>query len=171
MTPGPCLPVRRGPLCPAQAKGGTHGARSRPTQHPPGCGGPLDGGPHAHADPLQDPGCDGAAPPQPPALARFNRDYLRLTARVRATGRPYELGDSYMVIGTSALAGHEIDGAVNIYAGIYANPFLIWGRWRKKLLGAALPVSFQFHHTQMDGADGARFLDRLQAEIDRLGRG
>ena len=116
MTPGPCLPVRRGPLCPAQAKGGTHGARSRPTQHPPGCGGPL-------------------------------------------------------VIGASALAGHEIDGAVNIYAGIYANPFLIWGRWRKKLLGAALPISFQFHHTQMDGADGARFLDRLQAEIDRLGRG
>ena len=109
--------------------------------------------------------------PFSPALARFNRDYLRLTARVRATGRPYELGDDWMVIGASALAGHEIDGAVNIYAGIYANPFLIWGRWRKKLLGAVLPVSFQFHHTQMDGADGARFLDRLQAEINRLGRG
>ena len=30
-----------------------------------------------------------------------------------------------MVIGTSALPQTEIDGAVNIYAGCYNNPFLV----------------------------------------------
>ena len=56
-----------------------------------------------------------------------------------------------MVIGTSALAGYEIDGAVNINAGCYNNPFLIWGKYRKKWFRTTLPVSFQFHHTQMEG--------------------
>ena len=73
-----------------------------------------------------------------------------------------------MVIGTSALAGYEIDGAVNIYAGCYNNPFLIWGKYRKKWLRATLPVSFQFHHTQMDGTPAAEFLERLQREIRKL---
>ena len=103
-------------------------------------------------------------------LEQFNRDYLDLTARVRRTGQPWELGEDYMVIGTSALAEYEIDGAVNIYAGIYNNPFLIWGKYRKTLLRARLPVSFQFHHTQMDGREAAGFLDRLQREIDLLSR-
>ena len=48
------------------------------------------------------------------SLIRFNRDYLALTGRVRRTGRAHELGEDYMVIGTSALPGHKIDGAVNI---------------------------------------------------------
>ena len=74
-----------------------------------------------------------------------------------------------MVIGTSALPGHKIDGAVNIYAGIYNNPFLIWGSYRRQMFRAKLPISFQFHHTQMDGMEAAHFLDRLQAEIDRAG--
>lgn len=99
---------------------------------------------------------------------RFRQDYLRLTDQVRRTGRGYELGDDYMVIGTSALPQTEIDGAVNIYAGFYNNPFLIWGRYRKRLLKATLPVSFQFHHTQMDGAHAARFLELLQREIRGL---
>ena len=52
------------------------------------------------------------------SLIRFNRDYLTLTGLVRRTGQAHELGEDYMVIGTSALPGHKIDGAVNIYAGI-----------------------------------------------------
>ena len=28
-----------------------------------------------------------------------------------------------------------------------------------------LPISFQFHHVQMDGGHGARFLDELQKTI------
>ena len=99
------------------------------------------------------------------SLDQFRRDYLALTARVRETGKPYDLDGDYMVIGASALPETEIDGAVNIYAGFYNNPFLVWGKYRKKFLRALLPVSFQFHHTQMDGGHAARFLENLQEEI------
>lgn len=102
-------------------------------------------------------------------LGRFNRDYLALTGRVRDSGAPYDLSGSHMVIGTSALAGYEIDGAVNIYAGVYNNPFLIWGKYRRRLWRVELPISFQFHHTQMDGVPAARFLDSLQREVQSLG--
>ena len=101
-------------------------------------------------------------------LDRFRRDYLALTAQVRETGEPYDLNGDYMVIGTSALPQTEIDGAVNIYAGFYNNPFLVWGKVRKKLLRASLPISFQFHHTQMDGGHAAKFLEGLQGEIRGL---
>ena len=101
-------------------------------------------------------------------LARFQRDYRALTARVRDTGAPYDLNGDYMVIGASALPQTEIDGAVNIYAGFCNNPFLVWGKYRKKLWRAVLPRSFQFHHTQMDGGHAARFLEDLQEEIRTL---
>ena len=101
-------------------------------------------------------------------LEQFNLDYLRLTQAVCATGEAYCLGEDWMVIGTSALAGYEIDGMVNLYAGFYNNPFLLWGRYRKRFLSTTLPVSFQFHHTQMDGAPAAQFLARLQDEMNRL---
>lgn len=101
-------------------------------------------------------------------LAQFRRDYLRLTRQVRDSGAASELGSDYMVIGTSALVQTEIDGAVNIYAGVYNNPFVIWGRYRRRFLRTTLPVSFQFHHTQMDGGHAARFLENLQREIRGL---
>ena len=103
-------------------------------------------------------------------LEQFDWDYRSLTGQVYESGESYELGEDYMVIGTSALAGYEIDGAVNIYAGCYNNPFLIWGKYRKKWLRATLPVSFQFHHTQMDGIPAAAFLERLQGEIRQAER-
>ena len=98
-------------------------------------------------------------------LRQFNQDYLALTRQVHDTGVAYNLGDDYMVIGTSALTRYDIDGVVNIYAGIYNNPFMIWGRYKKRLFRTTLAVSFQFHHTQMDGEHAARFLDLLQHEI------
>ncbi|MCX4370638.1 MAG: CatA-like O-acetyltransferase, family 2 [Dysosmobacter sp.] len=101
-------------------------------------------------------------------MEQFRRDYLALTARVRETGEPYDLSGTHMVIGTSALPWTEIDGAVNVYAGFYNNPFLIWGKYRKKFLRALLPVSFQFHHSQMDGGHAARFLENLQEEMRNL---
>ncbi len=101
-------------------------------------------------------------------LEAFNREYLARTGQVRDTGLAYELGEDYMVVGTSALAEHEIDGLINLYAGVYNNPFLSWGRYRKRWGRATLPLSFQFHHTQMDGEQAARFLDDLQREIDSL---
>ena len=97
-------------------------------------------------------------------LAAFNRDYLRLTAEVAEKCRNHDITDS-MVIGTSALARYDIDVAVGMYSGIFNNPFLIWGRYRRHFFRKTLTVSFQFHHTQMDGAHAAMFLDRLQKAV------
>lgn len=97
-------------------------------------------------------------------LAAFNRDYLRLTAEVAEKCRNHDITDS-MVIGTSALARYDIDGAVGMYSGIFNNPFLIWGRYRRHFFRKTLTVSFQFHHTQMDGAHAAMFLDHLQKAV------
>lgn len=103
-------------------------------------------------------------------LAAFARDYLRLTQQVAGTCRNHDIADS-MVIGTSALARYEIDGAVGMYSGVFNNPFLIWGRYRKHWFKTRLTLSFQFHHTQMDGAHAAKFLDMLQDEIAKMAVG
>lgn len=100
-------------------------------------------------------------------LPAFNEDYLRLTGIVAETCENHDITDS-MVIGTSALARCDIDGAVGMYSGIFNNPFMIWGKYTKKLFKTTLTVSFQFHHTQMDGAHAAAFLNALQEEIDAL---
>ena len=73
-----------------------------------------------------------------------------------------------MVIGTSAIIDTEIDGVVGMNSGIFNNPFISWGKSRKKLFKTYLPISFQFHHTQMDGAHAGRFLENLQKEINKL---
>ena len=100
-------------------------------------------------------------------LSKFNADYLRLTRQVAETCKNHDISES-MVIGTSALAQYDIDGAIGMYSGIFNNPFMIWGSYRRSLFKTRLTVSFQFHHTQMDGAQAARFLSLLQAEIDEL---
>ena len=101
------------------------------------------------------------------SLSQFNSDYLRLTRQVAETCKNHDITDS-MVIGTSALAQYDIDGAVGMYSGIFNNPFIIWGAYRKSWFRTSLTVSFQFHHTQMDGAHGARFLNLLQTELRHL---
>lgn len=100
-------------------------------------------------------------------ISKFNADYLRLTRQVAETCENHDIIDS-MVIGTSALAQYDIDGAVGMYSGIFNNPFMIWGSYRRSWFKTLLTVSFQFHHTQMDGAHAARFLSLLQTEINRL---
>lgn len=100
-------------------------------------------------------------------LQLFSKDYLQLTKSASENCTNHDLPDS-MVIGTSALAQYDIDGAVGMYSGIFNNPFLIWGKYRRHWLKTTLTVSFQFHHTQMDGAHAARFLDKLQKEINCL---
>ncbi len=98
----------------------------------------------------------------------FNEDYLRLTRLVAESCENYDLTER-MVIGTSALVRFDIDGVVGMYSGVFNNPFMIWGRYRRKWFRTTLAVSFQFHHTQMDGAHAARFLDLLQREINTIG--
>ena len=101
-------------------------------------------------------------------LVQFNNDYLRLTNQVAKSCADHDLSHESMVIGTSALAQYEIDGAVGMYSGVFNNPFMIWGKYKRSWFKTQLTVSFQFHHTQMDGAHASRFLDELQKEIDSL---
>ena len=101
-------------------------------------------------------------------LEKFNADYLTHTKQVAETCQDRDLSEDCMVIGTSAIIDTEIDGAVGMNSGIFNNPFIIWGKYRRKLLRYELPISFQFHHTQMDGAHAGRFLENLQQEIRRL---
>ena len=101
-------------------------------------------------------------------LGGFNREYLQYTALVAESCADRDLSDECMVIGTSAVIDTELDGAVGMNSGIFNNPFLIWGRYRKRLFRYSLPMSFQFHHTQMDGAHAGRFLEKLQKEIYEL---
>ena len=101
-------------------------------------------------------------------LEKFNQDYLKYTIQVAENCQDRDLSNDCMVIGTSAIIDTEIDGAVGMNSGIFNNPFMIWGRYRKKVFRYHLPVSFQFHHTQMDGAHAGKFLKNLQDEINRL---
>ena len=101
-------------------------------------------------------------------LDAFNQDYLTHTAQVAETCRDYDLSENAMVIGTSAIIDTEIDGAVGMNSGIFNNPFIIWGKYRRKFFRYYLPISFQFHHTQMDGAHAGKFLQNLQEEINAL---
>ena len=95
------------------------------------------------------------------SLAQFNADYLRLTRHVAERCENHDLPDS-MVIGTSAIVDTELDGAVGMNSGIFNNPFIIWGRYHSGLFKTTLKLSFQFHHTQMDGAPAGRFLQPVQ---------
>ena len=101
-------------------------------------------------------------------LETFNREYLEYTLQVAESCKDRDLSADSMVIGTSAIIDTEIDGAVGMNSGIFNNPFIIWGRYKKKWLKYYLTVSFQFHHTQMDGAHAGRFLKNLQSEITNL---
>lgn len=97
-------------------------------------------------------------------IRKFNRDYLELTSEVAQSCQNHDLTQS-MVIGTSAIIDTEIDGAVGMNSGIFNNPFMIWGKYRRRFFRTTLTVSFQFHHTQMDGAHAGRFLELLQQNI------
>ncbi len=98
----------------------------------------------------------------------YNKEYLKYTSQVAETCQDRDLSNDSMVIGTSAIIDTEIDGAVGMNSGIFNNPFIIWGRYKKKWFKYYLTLSFQFHHTQMDGVHAGRFLANLQEEINRL---
>lgn len=73
-----------------------------------------------------------------------------------------------MVIGTSAMIQTELDCIVNQYTDKFCNPMVMWGRYRKGWFRTILPVSFQFHHVQMDGGHAATFLEALQRTLNAL---
>lgn len=101
-------------------------------------------------------------------LGVYSKQYLKYTSQVTENCQDRDLSKDSMVIGTSAIIDTEIDGAVGMNSGIFNNPFIIWGRYKKKWFRYYLTLSFQFHHTQMDGAHAGRFLANLQKEINSL---
>ena len=100
-------------------------------------------------------------------MQQFCHDYQTLTTRAAAECQSTFL-DDHMVVGTSAMTQTELDSIVNQYTDLFCNPMVMWGRYRKRWLKVTLPVSFQFHHAQMDGGHAARFLEELQQTIKTL---
>ena len=100
-------------------------------------------------------------------IRQFANDYNRSTSKVAAECKSSFLEDC-MIVGTSAMIHTELDSIVNQYTDKFCNPMVMWGRYRHCWLKTTLPISFQFHHVQMDGGHGARFLEHLQQEIKRV---
>ena len=100
-------------------------------------------------------------------LEAFNAKYLHLTETICQTCQDI-LDDEAVIVGTSAVTGTELDSITNQYSGIFNNPFVSWGRYRKGLFKTTLPISFQFHHAQMDGCQAARVLEELQITINTI---
>lgn len=98
----------------------------------------------------------------------YNRDYLKYTAEVAESCADRDLSGECMVIGTSAIIDTELEFAGGMYSGIFNNPFIIWGRYSRHFFRYYMNLSFQFHHTQMDGAHAGKFLANLQKTIDEL---
>lgn len=63
-------------------------------------------------------------------LEEFNQSYLQLTKKVHETYQDYEIED-HMIIGTSSLIKYDIDGIINMYSGIFNNPFMLWGKYKE----------------------------------------
>ena len=82
-------------------------------------------------------------------LEQFNANYLHLTETIRQTCQDI-LDEEAVIVGTSTLTGTELDCIVNQYSK------------------TTLPISFQFHHAQMDGKHAARFLEELQRIVNTI---
>ena len=100
-------------------------------------------------------------------LDEFSTDYINLTqsAKKRCAS---SFREDMMVIGTSAMTATELDSIGNQYTDQFCNPMVMWGKYRKKWLKVTLPISFQFHHVQMDGGHAAQFLNELQQKTNSI---
>lgn len=94
-------------------------------------------------------------------LNQFNEEYLKYTAQVAASCQDRDLSENSMVIGTSAIIDTEIDGAVGMNSGIFNNPFIIWGRYKKEMV-SVLPAPL---FPVPSHADGRRTRRRIFEEL------
>lgn len=100
-------------------------------------------------------------------VEQFVREYNLLTEQVASQCKSTFIEDS-VIVGTSAMIQTELDCIVNQYTDKFCNPMVMWGKYRRNWFTTTLPISFQFHHVQMDGGDGAYFLEQLQQVINEL---
>ena len=97
-------------------------------------------------------------------LRQFDTAYSTLTQKAASSCKSISDEDA-MVIGTSAMVATTLDSIVNQYTDLFCNPMVMWGRYHRQWLKTTLPISFQFHHVQMDGGHAAQFLEELQQTI------
>ncbi len=100
-------------------------------------------------------------------LEQFSSDYDNLTQSAYTSCQSTFVDDA-IIIGTSAMVTTELDAIVNQYSEKFNNPVVMWGRYRKGWLKTTLPISFHFHHVQMDGGHATRFLEELQKTINTV---
>ena len=100
-------------------------------------------------------------------IKEFQDKYSVLTQSASDSCESRFVNDA-MVVGTSAMIVTELDCIVNQYTDKFCNPMVMWGKYRKGWFKTSLPISFQFHHVQMDGGHGAKFLEILQHTINNL---
>jgi chloramphenicol O-acetyltransferase type A len=100
-------------------------------------------------------------------LQEFAKEYNRLTIQVANECKSSFINNS-MIIGTSAMIQTQLDSIVNQYTDKFCNPMVMWGKYRRNWIKTTLPISFQFHHVQMDGGHAANFLEQLQRVINEL---
>ena len=100
-------------------------------------------------------------------ICQFANEYNRLTMQA-ATQCVSSFLEDRMIVGTSAMIATELDCIVNQYTDKFSNPMVMWGRYRRNWLRTTLPISFQFHHVQMDGGHGANYLEQLQQVMNEL---
>ena len=100
-------------------------------------------------------------------IQQFAKEYNLMTAQTATQCKSSFLEDS-MIIGTSAMIETELDCIINQYTDKFCNPMLMWGKYRRHWIKTTLPISFQFHHVQMDGGHAASYLERLQKVINGL---
>ena len=100
-------------------------------------------------------------------LEQFGSAYTTLTSEASNTCKSI-FNEEYMIVGTSAMTATELDSIVNQYTDKFCNPMVMWGRYRKVWFKTTLPISFQFHHVQMDGGHAAQFLELLQKTINSI---
>lgn len=100
-------------------------------------------------------------------LEQFGSAYTTLTSEASNTCKSI-FNEEHMIVGTSAMTATELDSIVNQYTDKFCNPMVMWGRYRKVWFKTTLPISFQFHHVQMDGGHAAQFLELLQKTINSI---
>ena len=100
-------------------------------------------------------------------IEQFNADYTTLTKKTSTECKSI-FNEEHMIVGTSAMVATELDSVINQYTELFCNPMVMCGKYRKDWFKKKLPISFQFHHVQMDGGHAAIFLQKPQEEINRL---
>jgi len=101
-------------------------------------------------------------------LSEFVESYEKFSGKVYEQSEHFNVSGDFAIVSTSVITEYEADSITSIYCKKFSNPFLAWGKIRHSWFKYTLPISFQFHHVQMDGLCAMRFLKLLQTEIDNI---